>query len=307
MTRPEPAPRVRVPHGDLQGFGTCTALVLEGYFLLLLADPRNAPFFGILFLAGAWRLVQARRGAQPPLDWSRTHVRVAVPIAALGLGFGSAAALAPGLVHFFGAVVVWLEAVLLLSRGRESMLLRALACLSLVHVVLAAFVARPAATVPLLFVYLFLVVRTLGIANEVLHLEEPDGRFDDSRTFRQALAAIVQRLEPDWGFLPWLGDSHPDHSRISRASSEILRRTGVDKVLYYETWNPVPATHVVDITSVLETKKAAVLCHATALKYGNYLDAMLGLNAYRALYLPPGERRWAEAYAVTGARDNRFL
>lgn len=150
-------------------------------------------------------------------------------------------------------------------------------------------------------------VRTLGIANDVLHLDEPDGRFDDTSSFREALAAIVQRLQPDWVFLPWLGDSHPDHSRISRASSQVLRRSGVEQVLYYETWNPVPATHVVDITSVLETKKAAVLCHATALKYGNYLDAMLGLNAYRSLYLPPGERRWAEAYAVTSARDNRFL
>lgn len=150
-------------------------------------------------------------------------------------------------------------------------------------------------------------VRTLGIANDVLHLDEPDGRFGDSRAFRQALAAIVQRLQPEWVFLPWLGDSHPDHSRVSRASSEVLRGTAVAKVLYYETWNPVPATHVVDITAVLETKRAAVLCHATALKYGNYLDAMLGLNAYRALYLPPGERRWAEAYAVTGARDNSFL
>lgn len=150
-------------------------------------------------------------------------------------------------------------------------------------------------------------VRTLGIANDVLHLDEPDGRFDDSRAFREALAAIVQRLQPNWVFLPWLGDSHPDHSRISHASSEVLRRSGVEQLLYYETWNPVPASHVVDITPVLETKKAAVLCHATALKYGNYLDAMLGLNAYRALYLPPGERRWAEAYAVTSARDNRFL
>lgn len=150
-------------------------------------------------------------------------------------------------------------------------------------------------------------VRTLGIANEVLHLDEPDGRFDDTSSFRQALAAIVQRLQPDWVFLPWLGDSHPDHSRISRASSQVLRRSGVERVLYYETWNPVPATHVVDITSVLEAKRAAVLCHATALTYSNYLEAMLGLNAYRALYLPPGERRWAEAYAVTSARDNRFL
>jgi N-acetylglucosamine malate deacetylase 1 len=107
--------------------------------------------------------------------------------------------------------------------------------------------------------------------------------------------------------LPWLLDTHPDHTRISHASSEVLRRSAVESLLYYETWTPVPATHVVDITSVIETKKAALLCHETALKYGNYMDAVLGLNAYRALYLPSTERRWAEAYAVTSPRTNRFL
>ncbi len=66
-------------------------------------------------------------------------------------------------------------------------------------------------------------VRTLGIANPVLHLDEPDGRFTDSPAYRAALSAIVQRLQPDWVFLPWLHDSHADHSRISRASTEVLR------------------------------------------------------------------------------------
>lgn len=149
--------------------------------------------------------------------------------------------------------------------------------------------------------------RTLGVTHDILHLDEPDGRFADSPAFRSALALVVQRLNPDWCFLPWLHDSHPDHARISRASSNVLRKSTVAQVLYYETWTPLPATHVVDITSTLETKKAALACHATALKYGNYLDAMLGLNAYRALYLPGRERRWAEAFAVTPARHNRFL
>ena len=148
---------------------------------------------------------------------------------------------------------------------------------------------------------------TLGIANPVLHLDEPDGRFNDSPAYRTALAAIVDRLRPNWVFLPWLNDSHPDHLRIARASSQVLRRSSVEQLLYYETWTPVPATHVVDITAVLEKKKAAVLCHQTALQYGNYLDAMLGLNAYRALYLPARDRRWAEAFAVTAARSNHFL
>ena len=150
-------------------------------------------------------------------------------------------------------------------------------------------------------------VRTLGIANDVIHFDAPDGKFEDTPAFRTLLASLVERLNPDWVFLPWIGDTHTDHARISASATDVLKRTPVQSLLYYETWTPVPATHVVDITLTLDTKQAALLCHETALKYGNYMDAMVGLNAYRALYLPPGERKWAEAYAVTPPHPNRFL
>jgi N-acetylglucosamine malate deacetylase 1 len=150
-------------------------------------------------------------------------------------------------------------------------------------------------------------VRALGIASPVIHFDEPDGRFADSARFRAALADVAARLQPDWVFLPWLHDSHTDHSRIARASSAVLARGTVDLLLYYETWVPVPATHVNDITGSLETKKQAILCHQTALRHGNYLDAIMGLNAYRGLYLGGTKPAWAEAFAVTSARDNRLL
>lgn len=148
--------------------------------------------------------------------------------------------------------------------------------------------------------------RMLGIDHPIVHMDEPDGRFLDSPAFRATLGSIVDRLAPNWVLMPWLLDTHADHSRISRGASEVLKRSQVDSLLYYETWTPVPATHVVNITSTLDKKKAALLCHETALKYGNYMDAMVGLNAYRALYLPPGERKWAEAFAMTSARSNQF-
>ena len=148
----------------------------------------------------------------------------------------------------------------------------------------------------------------LGIRSPVRQMDEPDGRFVDSARFRAALAQAIRETSPNWVLLPWLLDSHSDHARISRASSELLQTTDVETLAYYETWTPLPATHVVDITSTIEQKKAALACHETALRHGNYLEAMEGLNAYRALYLPrDGRRHWAEAYAVTGARDNRFL
>jgi N-acetylglucosamine malate deacetylase 1 len=150
-------------------------------------------------------------------------------------------------------------------------------------------------------------VRTLGIAHPVLHFDEPDGRFADSPRYRSALADVVARLQPNWVFLPWLHDSHADHARIARASSQVLARTSVDLLLYYETWVPVPATHVNDITATLDAKQRAIRCHETALRHGNYLEAIVGLNAYRGLYLGGGKPVWAEAFAVTGARDNRLL
>jgi N-acetylglucosamine malate deacetylase 1 len=150
-------------------------------------------------------------------------------------------------------------------------------------------------------------MRTLGITRPLLHFDEPDGRFADSPRYRSALAEVLGRLQPNWVFLPWLHDSHADHARIARASTQVLARSSADLLLYYETWVPVPATHVNDITDVLETKQRAIRCHETALRHGNYLDAIVGLNAYRGLYLGGGKPAWAEAFAVTGARDNRLL
>jgi N-acetylglucosamine malate deacetylase 1 len=150
-------------------------------------------------------------------------------------------------------------------------------------------------------------VRALGVKNPVLHFDEPDGRFADSQHYRAALAGVVARVQPNWVLLPWLHDSHADHARIARASSEVLARSDVELLLYYETWVPVPATHVNDITATLETKQRAIRCHETALRHGNYLDAIVGLNVYRGLGLGGPTPVWAEAFVVTGARDNRLL
>ncbi len=152
-------------HAELQGFGSCAALMLEGYLLLVLAEKWNLIFLGVLLLACLWRMVRVRFGGGRLIDWSRNSHRVVGSVSFLCLGFGSAAGFTTGTVFFLAAVVVWIEAIILLSRWRGPGVLRALTYLSLFHVVLAAFEVRPAATAPLLLVYLFLVVRTLGVAD----------------------------------------------------------------------------------------------------------------------------------------------
>lgn len=141
----------------------------------------------------------------------------------------------------------------------------------------------------------------LGVAAPVLCWDEPDGHFQDTPAFRTRLSALLADFKPDWVFVPWLIDSHSDHWRIAHAAGAVLAKSAVDKILYYEIWTPVPATHAVDITQVADTKREALMCHRTALAYGNYVEATFGLNAYRSIYIPLS--RYAEVFAVRTPAD----
>jgi LmbE family N-acetylglucosaminyl deacetylase len=147
-------------------------------------------------------------------------------------------------------------------------------------------------------------LKLLGVNRPITCFDEPDGRFADSPGYRSRLAVLLAQVKPNWVFLPWLQDSHSDHSRIARASCAVLARAkGVEKVLFYEIWTPVPATHVVDITSTALVKRQALLCHRTVLPHGNYVDASFGLSQYRAIYVPSREAKFAEVFTVRTPGD----
>lgn len=142
-------------------------------------------------------------------------------------------------------------------------------------------------------------LRILGIKNYTC-LDEPDGAFENNPVFISSVEAIMQTVQPNWVFLPFVSDSHRDHARIGTALYELFQRkhNGLT-VLFYEVWTPLPVTHVVDIGAVIDKKLAALSCHKTALACGNYLHAAKGLAAYRSLYLPnANESSYAEAFWV---------
>lgn len=81
--------------------------------------------------------------------------------------------------------------------------------------------------------------------------------------------------------------------------------TCIEYLLFYETWAPVPATHLVDITSQVHLKQHALAQHATALAHCDYDKAIAGLNSYRGIHLGKGksaEAFWVEANAVKSDR-----
>jgi LmbE family N-acetylglucosaminyl deacetylase len=94
-------------------------------------------------------------------------------------------------------------------------------------------------------------------------------------------------------FLPWFLDGHPDHQALSAALAMVTPPPSVD-VWAYETWTPLPANRLVDITSVIETKRAAVAAHATA-HLAFDVGATIGLNRWRSIHGLMGNG-YAEAF-----------
>jgi LmbE family N-acetylglucosaminyl deacetylase len=77
-------------------------------------------------------------------------------------------------------------------------------------------------------------------------------------------------------------------------------------VAWFEIWSPLPASHVLDITNLMDVKMQALKAHETALRFGNYLEAMMGLAAYRGINLPyRGTPSYAEAYLLRGPNFSR--
>ena len=145
----------------------------------------------------------------------------------------------------------------------------------------------------------------LGVTDS-LQLNQPDGAFVSSPDLKRQIEKLLADYQPDWVILPSPLDYHRDHVRIAAFLEPLCRRaTSVEQLLFYEVWAPVPATHVVDITDQVATKRLALTEHATAMVCGDYERAVDGLNNYRGLYL--GKGRVAEAFWVEPARTGRLF
>jgi len=137
----------------------------------------------------------------------------------------------------------------------------------------------------------------VGVA-DVEFMNEPDGNFQNSHAFEQKIIQVLNRFKPDWIFAPSVLDYHRDHVAISQALySAWMESVGGVRLFQYEIWCPVPATCIVDITTVLAQKKEAIEKYLIPLAQRNYMHANIGLSSYRGLYID-GEQgeRYAEAF-----------
>lgn len=148
-------------------------------------------------------------------------------------------------------------------------------------------------------------LNVLGIQDSI-QFAQPDGDFQGTAELAQRVRTLLANYQPDWVFLPSPLDYHRDHVRIATFFEPLCRQApSVTKLLFYEVWAPVPATHVVDITEQASLKQIALSEHATAMQHGDYQRAVDGLNRYRGLYL--GRDRIAEAFWVESTKSDSLF
>ena len=136
-------------------------------------------------------------------------------------------------------------------------------------------------------------------------LRFPDRDLENAVELGGRLAAILRERKPDLIAVPSPLEIHPDHAALSRAFCDLIAGDpslfadlAVARVAFYEVSAPLRPNALVDITPVAVVKYAAIEAHASQTAIRDYTSYARGLNAWRAMTLPP-HVKFAEAYWTT--------
>lgn len=109
----------------------------------------------------------------------------------------------------------------------------------------------------------------------------------------------------DYIFVPNIIDQHPDHKAVSLLLKRLLESgTKIKsdlKICFYEVWSTLGLVNAfVDISDVIETKKAMINCYKSQIAQKDYEYHALGLNQYRGMLK---DKKYVEAFCVLSADD----
>lgn len=133
---------------------------------------------------------------------------------------------------------------------------------------------------------------------------QPDGALPDSDVLVERLRAKIRAWEAQIIYVPHDQEAHPDHQTASALVRQALSvadpKLAEVIVLLFEIWTPLQRIdRVVDISSHLDAKLAAIRAHRSQCAVMSFDDAARGLNRYRAVMhsgWPPAA--YAEVFAV---------
>lgn len=142
--------------------------------------------------------------------------------------------------------------------------------------------------------------KILGVS-DIEFLGEREGRFVVGEKIVEKIAGIIDEFKPEIIYLPSFLDPHPDHIETSLIFAKYLEKNKfAGQIFSYEVWSPIYVNRLIVIDKVIEQKKEAMNEHKSQLQNRSYIDAMLGLNRYRAGMFSAG--KYAEGFLATNAK-----
>jgi len=133
-------------------------------------------------------------------------------------------------------------------------------------------------------------------------LRFPDRKLSGQRELNDRMAGILREWKPDLIAVPSPLEIHPDHIALARAFCDLIAGDAslfadlaVARVAFYEVSAPLRPNALVDITSVADTKYAAIKAHQSQAALHDYMSYARALNVWRTMTLPPNVK-FAEAY-----------
>jgi LmbE family N-acetylglucosaminyl deacetylase len=142
--------------------------------------------------------------------------------------------------------------------------------------------------------------RLLGVTR-TRFLGRPDrGLPERAAELGAEIGAVLAETRAEVVLLPWFLDGHPDHQALSAALAHATLPAGLE-VWGYETWTPLPANRIVDISAAFDRKQAALAAHVTA-HLAFDVSAAAALARWRSIHGLMG-RGYAEAFLAAPAAD----
>jgi LmbE family N-acetylglucosaminyl deacetylase len=124
-----------------------------------------------------------------------------------------------------------------------------------------------------------------------------------NKDFYNSLALVINKVEPDVVFMPFLFDKHDDHRVITQAIIDIKEDINLNFIIYsYAVWSPLNPNCLFDISAQWELKKQAIECYKTQIATRDYIKIAKGLNQYWGELKEHG-MNYAETFFKASAKE----
>tara|TARA_B100000959_G_scaffold280150_1_gene341482 strand:- start:683 stop:1459 length:777 start_codon:yes stop_codon:yes gene_type:complete len=144
--------------------------------------------------------------------------------------------------------------------------------------------------------------KKIGIKNSHF-LNYCDSRLKQDNNVVDFVLSCLNDLKPDMVFTPFFIDNHPDNTKTAKILALAANQYNGDFLCCcYELWSTLTPNYIVDTTSFMEKKIAAIKIHESQTKETDLVDLAKGLNRYRAI--ASGQPiQYAEAFFVASKKD----